>query len=62
MASVGKYQAKDGRTCTRILFVDPHDGHRRTIRLGKVNKDQIGTVKSMVEHLLKSKDVGGRAS
>jgi integrase len=54
MASVGKYKAKDGRIHTRILFVDPADGRRRTLRLGRVNKEQIATVKGMVERLVKS--------
>ena len=52
MASVGKYKAKDGRIYTRILFVDAGDGRRRTIRLGRVNKEQIATVKNMVEENL----------
>jgi len=58
MASVGKYKAKDGRIYTRILFVDAGDGRRRTIRLGRVNKEQIATVKNMVERLVKSKATG----
>lgn len=58
MASVGRYKAKDGRIHTRILFVDPADGRRRTIRLGRANKEQVGTVKGMVERLVKSKATG----
>jgi len=58
MASVGKYTAKDGRIYTRILFVDPADGRRRTLRLGRVNKEQTATVKGMIERLVKSKATG----
>ncbi len=58
MASVGKYKAKDGRTYTRILFVDPADGRRRTIRLGRANKEQTTTVKGMIERLVKSRATG----
>jgi integrase len=58
MASIGKYTAKDGRIYTRILFVDPADGRRRTLRLGRVNKEQIATVKGMIERLAKSKATG----
>ncbi len=58
MASVGKYKAKDGRIYTRILFVDPADGRRRTLRLGRVNKEQTATVKGMIERLVKSKATG----
>jgi integrase len=53
MATIGKYKAKDGRIYTRILFVDPGDGKRRTVRLGRVNKEQAATVKSMIERLAK---------
>jgi hypothetical protein len=58
MASIGKYKGKDGRIYTRILFVDPADGRRRTLRLGRVNKEQTATVKGMVERLVKSKATG----
>jgi hypothetical protein len=33
----------DGSIYSRILFVDPKDGRRRTIRLGRVNKEQAHT-------------------
>lgn len=58
MAAIGKYKAKDGKTHTRVLFVDPHDGRRRTLRLGHANKDQTTTVKGMIERLVKSKATG----
>jgi integrase len=58
MASIGTYKAKDGRIHTRILFVDPADGKRRTVRLGRVNKDQVTTVKGMIERLVKAKATG----
>lgn len=58
MATVGRYKAKDGAVHTRILFVDPHDGRRRTLRIGRVNKEQTATVKAMIERLVKSKATG----
>jgi len=58
MATIGTYKAKDGRIYTRLLFVDPADGKRRTLRLGRVNKDQTTTIKSMVERLVRNKETG----
>jgi len=58
MASVGTYLAKDGRIYSRLLFVDPADGRRRTLRLGGVNKEQVANVKGMIERLVKSRATG----
>jgi len=58
MASIGKYKAKDGSIYSRILFVDPKDGRRRTIRLGRVNKEQARTFKSMIERLVRNRETG----
>ena len=58
MASIGTYTAKDGRNYTRVLFVDPHDGRRRTLRLGHASRDQAATVKAMIGRLVTSKATG----
>ena len=55
MASVGR----DRNGTRRILFIDPADGRRRTIRLGRCSQRQAQAVKVKVEHLVKAKIMGG---
>lgn len=58
MASLGRYKGKDGRIYMRVLFVDPDDGRRRTLRLGHLGKEKAAEVKGMIERLIKSRATG----
>ncbi len=58
MAGIGTYVGKDGTVYKRLLFTDPHDGRRRTIRLGAVNKEELATAKTMAERLFRAKEIG----
>ena len=50
---------RDSNGTRRILFTDPTDRRRRTIRLGKCNLRQCEAIKIRIEHLVGAKLGGG---
>lgn len=54
MATVGK----DGGGKKRILFIDPSNGRRRMIRLGKMNLANATAIKLEVESIIAAGTAG----